>query len=99
MVPQPVTGVLLLFPIKAESEAYRNQERTRIETEGQVQSENVFYLKQTIGNACGTIGILHCLANARSEFASSGLEDIIEANSYLSKLLAATVDMNPDERG
>jgi ubiquitin carboxyl-terminal hydrolase L3 len=27
----------------------------------------VYFLKQTVGNACGTIGILHAIGNATSE--------------------------------
>lgn len=30
-------------------------------------SERVYFLKQTVGNACGTIGILHAIGNATKE--------------------------------
>lgn len=39
------------------------QEAKRIETDGQKVAEDLFYMKQYIGNACGTIGILHALGN------------------------------------
>lgn len=30
-------------------------------------SKNVYFTKQTVGNACGTIGILHAIGNSTSE--------------------------------
>ena len=26
-------------------------------------SDNVYYTKQTVGNACGTVGLIHAVAN------------------------------------
>ena len=26
-------------------------------------NKNLYFMKQTVGNACGTVGIVHCLAN------------------------------------
>lgn len=34
-----------------------------IEEKGQVVSPAVYFMKQTIGNACGTVGLLHALGN------------------------------------
>lgn len=65
MVRQPVLAVLFLFPVKDVSEAHRHEEAARIQKEGQVVSDNLFYVKQDIGNACGTIGLLHALGNNR----------------------------------
>lgn len=33
----------------------------------QEPSKKVYFLKQTVGNACGTIGILHAIGNATSK--------------------------------
>jgi len=91
MIPRPVVGVLLLYPIKPESESYRESESNEIDLNGQIISRDVFYMKQTVGNACGTVGILHALANARNHLS-------IQSNSYLDKFLSATASMTPDQR-
>jgi ubiquitin carboxyl-terminal hydrolase L3 len=46
-------------------QAFAKEEAARIEREGQVVSSNVYYMKQTVGNACGTIGLLHAIGNMR----------------------------------
>ena len=33
------------------------------ENEGQKISSSVYFIKQTIGNACGTIALIHAVAN------------------------------------
>jgi ubiquitin carboxyl-terminal hydrolase L3 len=66
MVPRPVLGVLMVFPIKEASEAHRAEEKARVENDGQTLSPAVWYTKQFVGNACGTVGLLHVIANARA---------------------------------
>jgi len=63
MVPRPAMGVLLLFPITEKVTKAEEEERLKLETEGQITDQKVWFMKQTIGNACGTIGVLHALAN------------------------------------
>lgn len=43
-------------------------------------SDNIFFMKQTVGNACGTVGIIHALANNRNVIQMEGelLEILIE---------------------
>ena len=94
MVPQPVVGVLMLFPIKESTEEFRQAEHDRILAEGQVASENTFYMKQTVGNACGTVGILHALLNAKNLHESVSFEP----GSYLETFAANTRGLSPDER-
>ncbi|KAL4428290.1 hypothetical protein ABPG75_002379 [Micractinium tetrahymenae] len=92
MVPRPVAAVLLLFPITDETEAACKQEQQGIEARGQEVSPAVYYMKQTIGNACGTIGLLHSLANNAQALK-------IAEGSFLQQFLAATEGLGPAERG
>ncbi|URD78415.1 Ubiquitin carboxyl-terminal hydrolase, family 1 [Musa troglodytarum] len=92
MVPKPVLAVLFLFPYSKEAEAERisNQEKAS-GNEKKKPSENVYFLKQTVGNACGTIGVLHALGNA-----SSHIKFIEE--SFLDRFYKSTASLDPFER-
>lgn len=92
MVPKPALAVLMLFPLATAEEEFRHEQGKRLEAEGQHISPNVFYMKQTIGNACGTIGLLHAAGNASRTF-----PDIIAAGSHLERLLSATATLTPEE--
>eukprot|EP00753_Platysulcus_tardus_P010840 PLAT3102.1.p2 GENE.PLAT3102.1~~PLAT3102.1.p2 ORF type:complete len:266 (+),score=146.76 PLAT3102.1:42-839(+) len=91
MVPKPVKAVMLLFPIKEASEAYKAEEAARIKEEGQVVSDDLYFIKQTVGNACGTIGLIHSVMNLAGEVE-------LEEGKFFSSFHAATVDKTPDER-
>lgn len=96
MVPRPVIGVMMLFPVKEASEKHRADEEARIAAEGQEVAPEVYYTKQTVGNACGTVALLHCVANATS-FAGADTVPLGD-ESWFSKFLSRTIAMNPDER-
>ncbi|CAK9874802.1 unnamed protein product [Sphagnum jensenii] len=83
MVPTPVLAVLLLFPISPE---FYEQEWETLQV-----SEKVYFLKQTVGNACGTIGLLHAIGNNLSQ-----LE--LAEGSYLQRFFKSTASMSPLER-
>lgn len=91
MIPTPVLGVLMLFPIKPVSEDHRLSEKAKIECEGQIVSENLFYMTQTVGNACGTVGLLHCLMNARSHLT-------LPPGCYLDTFEKKTAELTVEER-
>ncbi|KAJ1642147.1 ubiquitinyl hydrolase 1, partial [Dispira simplex] len=63
MVPQPCLAVLLLFPITPAYERHVQEERRQPQTHE--DPRQIFFMKQTIGNACGTMAVLHALINAR----------------------------------
>lgn len=90
MVPTPVLAVLMLFPISEQTEEFRRAEQERITRQGQAISPDVWFVKQTISNACGTIGILHAVANNSSALSPQ--------NSFLRNFLNATRSMSPEER-
>lgn len=58
MVPEDVRAVCLLFPISDASEAYQDEEAKQIKEKPQKISEKLYYMKQVVGNACGTIAVL-----------------------------------------
>ncbi|KAI0791657.1 hypothetical protein BC629DRAFT_1511298 [Irpex lacteus] len=65
VVPQPVKAVILLFPWTAEHRERSAADSARIAEQGQhVISSDVIWIKQTIGNACGSMALLHALGNA-----------------------------------
>jgi len=70
MVPQPVKAVVLLFPITEKNEAKKKDEDEAI-LAGRVTpvDPTVIWIKQTISNACGTMGLLHALMNSRTTIA------------------------------
>ncbi|WKY09513.1 hypothetical protein Q1695_002127 [Nippostrongylus brasiliensis] len=61
-LPKPQLAVILCFPEKGDvnplEPAYKSLEKT-----GFTAPENVFFMKQKIGNACGTFALFHALAN------------------------------------
>lgn len=63
LVPQPVKAVLLLFPITPASEAAKAAQEERLAREGQTMSPSVWFMRQTVGNACGTVGLVHAALN------------------------------------
>src|SRR4051812_42215144 len=65
MVPQPVLAVLLLFPISNASEQAKSDQQKAIEANPShhQSAKSLFHMKQTVGNACGTIGLIHAVLN------------------------------------
>jgi ubiquitin carboxyl-terminal hydrolase L3 len=91
MVPQPAIAVLLLFPFSDACVVHREQERQRLEKDGQVVDPSVYFCKQTVGNACGTIAIIHALMNCRDKLQ-------LDSDKFLAKFLTETASMSPEQR-
>jgi len=62
MIPPGAIAVVFLYPITPVQEEHRAKERDEIMQQNNVD-DSVWHIKQRIGNVCGTIGILHALAN------------------------------------
>jgi ubiquitin carboxyl-terminal hydrolase L3 len=66
MIPQPVTAVLLLYPLTPVQLQHEQQEKATLSAKTS-PAEDVWFTKQRIGNACGTIGLLHAMLNVPKE--------------------------------
>lgn len=66
-VPRPAYALLLIFPVSETYEKFRIQEDGgKPEYSGHGPDEEVIWYKQTIGNACGLIGLLHGVSNGEA---------------------------------
>ena len=63
MIPGKCMAFILLFPISETYENFRKEEHKSLDPENYKKPESLFFMQQTIGNACGTIGLIHALAN------------------------------------
>ena len=85
MVPQPVKAVLILFPITPATEEAKDKEEAKLKESGQDVSSNVWFSKQTVSNACGTVAMLHAFANADVKYkVGSFLEEFMNCLLYTS---------------
>ncbi|BEI81329.1 hypothetical protein CcaverHIS002_0204890 [Cutaneotrichosporon cavernicola] len=83
-VPQPVKAVLLLFPARGKLQGVRIKDDA---DEGNRFKGDVWYIKQQIPNACGSIGLLHALLNLP--------EGDLEKGSKLLQFKAASLPLDP----
>jgi ubiquitin carboxyl-terminal hydrolase L3 len=110
-VPRPAHALLLVFPVSETYEKFRIQEdKDRPEYQGHGPEEEVVWYKQTIGNACGLIGLLHGVSNgtARTNIGTvpSSIWDRLikqltisaDPHSNLAKLLTDAIPLKPIER-
>ena len=88
-VPRPVVAVILLFPI--EGERKRKGSGDAADAAGTDESSDVFYVKQKIGNACGTIALIHAIANNQESLS-------LEEGSFFADFVDRCRSLSPDER-
>lgn len=62
MVPAGCVAVLLLFP-SDEMSAAKAAQLERLRGEGYAPEPGLFFMRQFVGNACGTIATIHALCN------------------------------------
>ena len=84
-------AVLLLFPITPETEQRKAEQEARIAEEGQDVSPRVWFTRQTVGNACGTVGLLHACLNSCEALA-------LAPGSWLARFLEMTLPLEPEQR-
>ncbi|XP_030644051.1 ubiquitin carboxyl-terminal hydrolase isozyme L1 [Chanos chanos] len=83
-VPAPCCAMMLLFPLTQQHEAFRAGQK------GQ-QDSQVYFLKQTITNSCGTVGLIHAIGNSQDKIE-------FDSGSALKKFLETTATMSADDR-
>ena len=88
----------MLYPLTEVQEEFRKkeaQDMTTMSTDSAVStSTDVWFTKQRIGNACGTIGILHTLGNLSNTMS----EMTIQPNSWLQEFYSTTANSSPVEK-
>ncbi|XP_043465244.1 ubiquitin carboxyl-terminal hydrolase-like [Leptopilina heterotoma] len=90
ILTKPVLAMILLYPL-SDTEKNRVTKEDN-ETNGSATiSPNVYYLKQFISNACGTIALIHSLAN--------NVDKLDLQDGMLKSFLEETKNLSPTERG
>lgn len=95
MVPSPALAVIMLFCIKDASEAHRAEEEARIVATPQHMPSSIYFMKQFVGNACGTIALIHAVANAMPGYAGTVTP---AKGSFFEEFVARTAPMTADGR-
>ncbi|ERL88179.1 ubiquitin carboxyl-terminal hydrolase [Dendroctonus ponderosae] len=90
-VPRPVLALILLFPCSDKFYEYAKQEADQIKEKGQTVVEDIFYMKQYVSNACGSIALIHSVAN--------NAERLELENGMFSKILDDSKNLTPEQRG
>ncbi|EZA56253.1 Ubiquitin carboxyl-terminal hydrolase isozyme L3 [Ooceraea biroi] len=86
IVPRPVLAVILLYPIPTKTEKIEEGKSSKSDT-----PDSVYHMKQSIPNACGTIALIHGVAN--------NLDTLQLEDGFLKKFLDETKELSYNERG
>jgi len=91
MVPRPCIAVLLLFPVTHLYQEFRSKQLEALKDHVKDISPNLYFTRQTVSNACGTVALIHALANNRDTLD-------IDCDKAFGRYLANTQEMSPVER-
>ncbi|KHJ41111.1 ubiquitin carboxyl-terminal hydrolase, family 1 [Trichuris suis] len=89
-LPSEVLAVLLLFPVTEKYEKSCCELQTSSLTGQSDFPKDLFFVKQTVKNACGMVALLHALGNNPS---------FLRLPSFVADFLKITKDSTPEERG
>ena len=82
MIKKPVLGLLYCYDSSEKQKEHKLQEADAIVKDGQHVSSNLFYMKQLVKNACGTVGVFHMLGNLPASYSYLIKGDSMLANFY-----------------
>ena len=89
-LPRPVYAMILLFPYDNERiRAAKVAQDARLAEQAPLEC---FWMEQHIGNACGTIAVVHSVLNNRNNFE-------LESGSLLDQYVKAAEPLSPADRG
>ena len=92
LIPRPVHALLVILPLTPAWHASRIAEDSpKPPYTGKGPEEPVVWFKQTIGHACGSIGLIHCVMNGPAK-------EYIETGSTFAKLREAAIPLGMEER-
>ena len=96
MVRHPISAVIVLFPMTEKVARKRRQLHSdsvslmgKSDVDSTSSDEGVWYIKQRIRNACGTIAVLHALANTPSSIQDISIRPSSWLHSFLQKYPAS----------
>ncbi|KAI0141329.1 ubiquitin carboxyl-terminal hydrolase [Pestalotiopsis sp. NC0098] len=91
-IPRPVLALLVIIPLTpAWAQDRQAEDADKGEYAGAGPDEPVIWFKQTIGNACGSIGLLHCAINGEAA-------TYIQPGSALDEIRTAALPLKMAER-
>jgi len=100
MIAQPVVAVVALFPMTEKVSKRRKELHAEsvsgvsLAVGGDTNVDGVWYVKQRIRNACGTIAVLHALANI-----PQSTQEVIKCPSWLQTyLLSSPTSSSPIDK-
>lgn len=85
-LPQPIYAFLFIYPI-GNKDGYLEKRHK----EGPSPENPPWYTKQTLRNACGTVALIHAIAN-------TPLKDKVKPDSWLGKFFSESEGKTPEER-
>ncbi|KAF9074033.1 ubiquitin C-terminal hydrolase L3 [Rhodocollybia butyracea] len=93
LLPRPVLGLVLAFPAVEDYDKIIEEDKKARPNAytGKGEDEPVIWFEQTIGNACGLYGLLHCICNEPAR-------KYIKPGSAIGKVLEACVPLDPTAR-
>lgn len=90
-IPRPAYALIVIVPEEAYYAARAEEVASMPVYDGSGPDEPVFWFKQTIGNTCGTMALLHGLCN-------SGAKQYLQPDSLFGNLLEKAIPLKPEPR-
>ncbi|KAI4836685.1 hypothetical protein MKS88_004486 [Plasmodium brasilianum] len=88
MIPRPVHAIIFLYPLNENITSEINSSEGNLK----LTYENVWFIKQTVPNSCGTIALFHVHCNLKSKFE-------FDKGSILDNFFDKVKEMTPEKRG